>query len=51
LFLSKITQLNAGIASVGMIGGILLFGVLGVILGPLILSYLIIVMELFKKKI
>jgi len=51
LFLSKRTQLNAGIASIGMIGGILFFGVLGVILGPLILSYLIIVMELFKKKV
>src|SRR4030042_1175372 len=51
LFLSKRTQLNAGIASIGMIGGILLFGVLGIILGPLILSYLIIVMELFKKRI
>ncbi len=50
LFLSKRTQLNAGIASIGMIGGILFFGVLGVILGPLILSYLIIVMDLFKKK-
>jgi len=51
LFLSKRTQLNAGIASIGMIGGIFFFGVLGVLLGPLILSYLIIVMELFKKKI
>lgn len=51
LFLSKRTQLNPAIASIGMIGGILLFGVLGVILGPLILSYLIIVMEIFKKKI
>jgi len=51
LFLSKRTQLNAGIASIGMIGGIFFFGVLGVLLGPLILSYLIIVMELFKKRI
>jgi len=51
LFLSKRTHLNAGIASIGMIGGILFFGVLGLILGPLILSYLIIVMDLFKKKI
>jgi len=51
LFLSKRTQLNAGIASIGMIGGIFVFGVLGVLLGPLILSYLLIVMELFKKKI
>lgn len=51
LLLSKRTKLNPAIASIGMIGGILFFGVLGVILGPLILSYLIIVMELFKKKI
>jgi predicted PurR-regulated permease PerM len=51
LFLSKRTQLNPAIASIGMIGGMLFFGVLGVILGPLILSYLIIVMELFKKKL
>jgi len=51
LFLSKRTQLNPAIASIGMIGGILFFGVLGVILGPLILSYLIIIMDLFKKRI
>jgi predicted PurR-regulated permease PerM len=50
LFLSKRTQLNPAIASIGMIGGILVFGVLGIILGPLILSYLIIVLDLFKKK-
>jgi len=50
LYLSKRTELNAGIASIGMIGGILFFGVLGIILGPLILSYLIIVLDLFKKK-
>lgn len=50
LYLSKRTELNAGIASIGMIGGILFFGILGIILGPLILSYLIIVLDLFKKK-
>ncbi len=50
LFLSKRTQLNPAIASIGMIGGLLVFGVLGIILGPLILSYLIIVLDLFKKK-
>jgi predicted PurR-regulated permease PerM len=51
LFLSKRTQLNAGVASIGMIGGILFLGVLGIIIGPLILSYLLIVLELFKKKV
>lgn len=50
LFLSKRTKLNPAIASIGMIAGVLVFGVLGVIIGPLILSYLIIVLDLFKKR-
>jgi predicted PurR-regulated permease PerM len=51
LYLSKRTNLSPVIALIGMIGGIFTIGVLGVVLGPLILSYLIIVMDLFKKKI
>jgi predicted PurR-regulated permease PerM len=50
LLLSKRTQLNPVLALVGMIGGILLFGVLGIVLGPLILSYLTTVLEIFRKK-
>ncbi len=50
LFLSKRTKLNPAIALIGMIGGVLVFGVLGIIIGPLILSYLIIVLDLFKKR-
>jgi predicted PurR-regulated permease PerM len=51
LFLSKRTNLNPAIAIIGIVGGIFFLGAIGVILGPLILSYLIIVMDLFKKKI
>lgn len=51
LYLSKRTNLSPVIALIGMIGGIFTLGVLGVVLGPLILSYLLIVMDLFKKKI
>ncbi|HTY44294.1 MAG TPA: AI-2E family transporter [Patescibacteria group bacterium] len=51
LYLSKRTNLNPAIALIGMIGGLFMFGVLGVILGPLIISYLIVIMDLFKKKI
>jgi len=33
-----------------MIGGIFLFGILGIILGPLILAYLLIILELYRNK-
>jgi predicted PurR-regulated permease PerM len=33
-----------------MIGGIFLFGLLGIILGPLILAYLFIVIEAYRNK-
>ncbi len=50
IFISKRTQLNSSIVLIGMIGGLLMFGILGVILGPLILAYLLIVLELYKNK-
>jgi predicted PurR-regulated permease PerM len=33
-----------------MIGGLFLFGILGFILGPLILGYLLIILELYRDK-
>ena len=33
-----------------MVGGLYAFGVLGFILGPLILSYLLVILELYRKK-
>jgi predicted PurR-regulated permease PerM len=33
-----------------MIGGLLLFGILGLILGPLILSYLLVILEIYRNK-
>ncbi len=50
IFISKRTKLNSSIVLIGMIGGLLMFGILGVILGPLILAYLLIVLELYKSK-
>ncbi len=49
-FLSKRTKIHTAVALIGMVAGVLVFGVLGIILGPLILSYLIIVLDLFKKR-
>ena len=50
IIVSKRTELNSSIILIGMIGGLFLFGVLVVILGPLILAYLLILLELYRSK-
>jgi predicted PurR-regulated permease PerM len=35
---------------IGMVGGLLLMGLIGVILGPLILAYLFIILEIYRDK-
>jgi len=50
IFISKRTNVHSGIILLGMIGGILFFGILGVILGPLILSYLLIILETYRGR-
>ena len=35
---------------IGMIGGLLLFGIFGIILGPLILAYVLILLEVYRNK-
>ncbi len=47
---SRRTNVHPGIILIGMIGGIFFLGLLGVIIGPLILSYLLIVLELYRDK-
>ncbi len=47
---SKRAKLPMALIFVGMIGGFLMFGILGFILGPLIIAYLIIILELYKDK-
>ena len=50
IFISKRTKMNTLLILIGMIGGLLLFGILGIILGPLIIAYLLIVLELYRDK-
>tara|TARA_Y100000310_G_scaffold316318_1_gene367866 strand:+ start:1321 stop:2358 length:1038 start_codon:yes stop_codon:yes gene_type:complete len=50
LIVSKKTQINSAIVIVGMIGGLFVFGILGLILGPLILAYILLIIELYRKK-
>ena len=50
IFVAKRTQLNSSVILIGMIGGLFMFGILGVILGPLILAYLLIILEIYRNK-
>jgi len=50
LIVSKRTEINSAIVIIGMIGGLFVFGVLGLILGPLILGYVLLIIEIYRKK-
>jgi len=50
IFISKMTKMHPALILIGMIGGFFLFGVLGFILGPLIIAYLLIVLEIYRNK-
>ena len=47
---SKRTNVPSAIVLVGMIGGLFVFGVVGLIIGPLMLAYLLTLLESFKDK-
>jgi len=49
LIVSRKTKINTGIVTIGMLGGLLVFGFLGLIIGPLILAYVLLVTEVYKK--
>ncbi len=50
LIVSKRAKINIAVVIIGMIGGMFTFGVLGLILGPLILAYILLAMELYRKR-
>jgi len=50
VIVSKRTKINSGIVFVGMVGGMFVFGILGLILGPLILAYTLIILDLYRNK-
>ncbi|MFA4952910.1 MAG: AI-2E family transporter, partial [Candidatus Pacearchaeota archaeon] len=47
---SRRTKIHSSIILTGMIGGLFIFGILGIILGPLILSYLLVILEFYRSK-
>jgi predicted PurR-regulated permease PerM len=48
--ISRKTKMSQVIVLIGMIGGLFIFGVLGLILGPLILAYFITFLEAYKNR-
>jgi len=49
-FVARKTKISFAIILIGMIGGLLVFGILGIIIGPLILAYLLLVLDAYRKK-
>lgn len=45
----KTAKIHSGIALVGMIGGMISFGIIGLIIGPLILEYLFIIIDIYRE--
>jgi len=50
IIIAKRIKINSALMLIGMIGGVLLFGILGTVLGPLIIGYLLILLEAYRNK-
>lgn len=50
IIVSRKTEINHAIVLIGMIGGLYVFGLIGLIIGPLILAYVLLVLELYRKQ-
>lgn len=48
-FLSRNSNLPIALSVIGTIGGLFVFGIAGLILGPLILAYVLIILEFYKQ--
>jgi len=49
-FVAKRAKLHSAVALIGTIGGLLLFGIVGIVIGPLVLAYMITLIEIYKNK-
>ena len=50
MIVAKRTKIHSSILLISMIGGLFLFGIIGFILGPLIISYLLIMLEIYRNR-
>src|SRR3989344_4993367 len=49
IFVSKKSEIQTSLTLIGLIGGMLVFGLFGIILGPLIIAYLSVLFELYRE--
>lgn len=49
ILVSRRTKISSAVVIIGMIGGLLVFGMMGLLIGPLILGYILLILELYKK--
>lgn len=49
IVISRRTEINVWIIIIGMIGGLYVFGFLGLLIGPLILAYVLLVIDVYRK--
>ncbi|MFA4960558.1 MAG: AI-2E family transporter [Candidatus Pacearchaeota archaeon] len=49
IILSKSSSLPVSVSVIGTIGGLYFFGIIGLILGPLILAYVLIIIDFYKQ--
>jgi len=47
---SRKTKISSAIILIGMIGGLIVFGILGLIIGPLILAYLLLILDAYRAR-
>ena len=50
MIVARRTKIHSSILLISMIGGLFLFGILGFILGPLVISYLLIMLEIYRNR-
>ncbi len=50
LIVGKMAKINSAVVLVSMVGGLFVFGIFGLILGPLVISYLILILEFYRCK-
>ena len=48
--ISRKTKINSALILIGMVGGLLVFGILGLVLGPLIIAYLLLLLDACRDK-
>ena len=49
VFVSRTSKIATSITLIGIIGGLLVFGIFGLILGPLVMAYLSVLFELYRE--